>query len=161
YVEQIIAFVDGQVTLGYGAFGRTPRPEDAAGLTLDADDLNDLRACRPSKCGVRLGTVGTAQAEHLVDWNAADAGTRATALAGQGLADYAADYVKRGNAALVTYDDKERPVSLDATLRGIVANSPALKTFAPAVQRFLLDYPAATLPGGRDFVYWDKQKLTG
>src|SRR5688572_18271337 len=37
-----------------GRFSEPPQLADLAGLTLDEEDLNDLRACRAGDCGVKL-----------------------------------------------------------------------------------------------------------
>ena len=78
YFRQLISFEDGEVTLGFGTFGRPPRDADTARLTLDRDDVGDLRACRPGRCAVRIGAAGAMVLKrHLSDLD-----PRATVLRG-------------------------------------------------------------------------------
>jgi len=160
YFRQLISYEDGEVTLGFGTFGRPPRDADAARLTLDRDDVGDLRGCRPGRCAVRIGAAGAAAIASAIDFRAPDAAARASAWARERLASYAAAYLERGDAALVVYDDRSEPVDLRTEWRGIVESSPALAQYAPALQRYLVDFPKATLPGATDEIYWDKQHYT-
>jgi hypothetical protein len=161
YVQQLISYVDGDVTQGFGMFSTPPRPEDAANLMLDQSDLDALRTCRPKDCDFRVGSGAAQTVTAAVDWKSAHAAERANALVREKLAAYAADYQRRGDEALVVYNDKSAAVSLAGEWRGIIANSPALPKFAPALQRHLTGYPTASLPDAKDSIYWDRQKLTG
>ena len=161
YFRQLISFEDGEVTLGFGTFGRPPREADAARLTLDRDDLGDLRACRPGRCAVRIGAAGAAAIGSAIDFRAPDAAARASAWARERLVSYVSSYVDRGDEALLVYDDRSEPVNLRNEWRGIVEGSPALAQYAPALQRYLVDFPKGTLPGATDEIYWDKQHYTG
>ena len=40
--------------LGAGEFSKSPTMEDMAGLSLDHDDIKDLKNCRPGNCEVQL-----------------------------------------------------------------------------------------------------------
>ena len=161
YFHQLISYVDGQVTLAYGTFGRPPRDSDVGSLSLDPADVTDLRACQPSLCDVRIGAATPAEISRALDWYATDATQRGNAWMRQGLASYAADYVQRGDAALVTFDERGARVDLQAQWRDIIERSTALATLAPNIQRYLSTGPSAPVPGATDVVYWDKQHYTG
>ncbi|HJZ76221.1 MAG TPA: hypothetical protein VKE51_31010 [Vicinamibacterales bacterium] len=160
YFRQLVSFEDGEVTLRFGLFGKPPRPDDLARAALDDDTVDDLKSCRPGDCGVRIGTKNAAEIGQAIDWRAADAAERAAGWARQALAAYAADYLARGDAALVTYDDQSKPVSLKDTWRAIVDRSPALAQYAPALQRHLTGFPAVALPGATDEIYWIQEHYT-
>jgi hypothetical protein len=160
YFKQVIDFVDGQVTLQHGAFSRPPKLGDLAALTLTSDERDGLRSCRPGDCDVRIGAAGAREASSAVDWTAADAAVRADEWVRTRLMQYVSDYLSRGDAALVTYNDKSREVSLKREWAGIVANSPALKAYAPDLQRYLTGFPNVTLRGVREEIYWDRQQFT-
>jgi hypothetical protein len=161
YFKQIVDFEDGQVTLQHARFSEPPRAGDVARLKLDADERSDLRACRPGDCDVRIGTAGARDVGAAVDWSAPDAAARADTWVRERVLAYVADYLARGDAALVTYDDKSKEVPLKREWAGIVANSPALKAYAPDLQRYLTEFPKITLRGARDELYWDRQQFTG
>ncbi len=160
YFHQLVSYEDGSVTLRYGTFANPPKEADVARLTLDSDDIADLRNCRPKDCGVRIGAAGASALGAAVDWRAPDASERASAWVRQRLAAYAAAYLKQGDAALVVYDDQSQPVKLQDMWKGIVDRSPAIAMYAPPLQRYLTGFPEAALPGATDELYWDQEHLT-
>jgi hypothetical protein len=161
YFRQIVDFVDGEVTLQHRLFTQPPKAGDVAQLALSSDEHGDLKACRPGDCAVRIGAAGARAVASAIDWNAPDAAASADAWVRSRLLAYVNDYLARGDAALITYDDKSNAVPLAREWAGIVANSPALKAYAPDLQRYLTGFPKVTLRGVRDEVYWDRQKFTG
>jgi hypothetical protein len=161
YFRQIVDFEDGQVTLRHVNFGQPPRLSDLTRLSLDDDDRRDLRECRPGNCNVRIGSAGAREIGSAVDWNGPDAAAQADAWARNRLLAYVTAYLAKGDSALVTYNDKSNEVPLQREWAGIVANSPALKAYAPALQQYLTQFPKVVLRGVRDEVFWDRQQLTG
>src|SRR5262245_1413351 len=161
YFHQLLAFEDGQVTLQFGKVSNPPRIEDFNRLTIDQDDFNALRACRPGRCDVRVGAAATRMLGSAVDWRAPDAAERLNAWAREQLAAYATAYIARGDDALIAYDDRSELVQLRDMWRLILANSPALTAYAPAMVSYLTDYPRATLAGLTEQIYWDKEHMTG
>jgi hypothetical protein len=160
YFHQLVSYEDGSVTLRYGTFANPPKEADIARLTLDSDDVGDLRSCRPKNCGVRMGAAGASALGSAIDWSAPDVTERASVWARQRLTAYASAYLKQGDAALVVYDDQSQPVKLQDMWKGIVERSPAIAMYAPPLQRHLTGFPEVTLPGGTDELYWDQQHLT-
>jgi hypothetical protein len=161
YFRQILDFEDGEVTVRHVNFSQPPRLSDLARLSLDDDDRRDLRECRPANCSVRIGAAGAKEVGSAVDWKAPDAAAQADAWARNRLLAYVTAYLARGDAALVTYNDKSNEVPLQREWAGIVENSPALKAYAPALQQYLTQFPKTVLRGVRDEVFWDRQHLTG
>lgn len=162
YFHQLVSYIDGQVTTGYGTFGKPPAESDLAGLKLDTADLSDLRACLPTLCDIRVGSASPAEIAQAVDWNAADASTRALGWVQRALVAYAAAYLARGTAALRIYDEQAVAVDLPAHWRAIVERSTALSILAPAVNAYLSAFPGvAPSPEATEVLYWDKQRYTG
>jgi len=162
YFHQLVSYVDGQVTTGYGTFGKSPVESDLGSLTLDTADLTDLRGCQPALCDVRVGSATPAEIAQSVDWNAADAPARAQTWVRRALAAYAAAYVARGTAALRIYDDQALTVDLPAHWRAIFERSTALSILAPALNAYVSSFPAvAPSPEATDVLYWDRQRYTG
>ena len=161
YFHLLVTYVDGEVTQQIGQFHNPPRPEDVASLTLPDEDVRNLRSCKPGNCDVKLGGAGLAEVQSAINWNAPDAVTQINALARRRLVDYVSAYMRQGDAALVTYNDKSAPVSMNAEWQGLLRNSPNIMTYAPALAQYLAHYPAARLPGGSDFIYWAKEVYAG
>jgi hypothetical protein len=96
-----------------------------------------------------------------IDWRAPDAADRLNAWAREQLTPYVASYLARGDEALVAYDDRSEVVQLRDMWRLILANSPALNAYAPAMVSYLTEFPRTTLAGLAEQIYWDKERMTG
>jgi len=161
YFRQIVDFEDGEVTLRHVNFSQPPRLSDLTRLSLDDDERRDLRECRPGNCSVRIGAEGAREIGKAVNWSGPDAAAQADAWVRNRLLAYVTEYLAKGDAALVTYNDKSDAVPLQREWAGIVTNSPALKAYAPDLQRYLTQFPKAVLRGVRDEVFWDRQHMSG
>jgi hypothetical protein len=161
YFHLLVTYVDGQVTLQIGQFHNPPRPEDTASLTLPDDDVKNLRDCKPGNCDVKIGGAGLAEIQSAINWTAPDAITQLNAMARRRLVEYVTGYMAKGNAALVTYNDKSAPVSMQEQWQGLLRNSPNIMTYAPALAGYLNNFPHAPLPGSSDFIYWAKEVYAG
>lgn len=161
YYNQMIKYVDGQATLQYGQFSRPPKASDVAALELPDGDIEALRSCRPGDCDFKLGGAGIEQFRSRVDWQAPGYASQVNALARQALVDYVTRYLAQGDAALVTYDDRSKKVSLAAQWKGILANSTSFPRYAPALKQYFDSFPRGTLAGGRDTIYWVKENYGG
>jgi hypothetical protein len=161
YFHQLLSYVDGKVTLQFGTVGNPPRADDFSRLTVDPDDVDALRECRPGRCDVRIGAAAVRTIGSVVDWRAPDAANRVNGWAREQLAVYVASYLARGDDALIAYDDQSEPVLLRDVWRRILAGSPALTAYAPGMVSYLTDFPRATLAGLTEQIYWDKEHMTG
>jgi hypothetical protein len=136
-------------------FSEPPVPEDLAPLTLDEDDFDDLMACRLSDCGLRLTEADIRRVGEL-DWQAADARDRATALYASILFQHLLDYRSHGRARLPVYRDQEEPLALGEEL-GNMLSLPSPLNRAPDLLRYLETFPSGTLPSAESFFYWSKE----
>jgi len=157
YYGQMIAYVDGQVTLAFGRFSTPAVPADVAKLAFDRSEIDDMKGCRPGDCDVRMGAAGVKAMQTAVDWKAADYETRVNAYARQAAVEYVNAYRQKGDQALVTYNDRDEATNLRDAWAGIIRNSSAFRALLPELERHLVQYPAAPLPGGRDIIYWIKE----
>jgi hypothetical protein len=87
-----------------------------------------------------------------------DAGARVAAYARQRLVDYVNDYRRRGNEALVVYDDRGTVHASDA-LVAMLRDSSYAFTALPALGQHLLDYPRSTLPGATEVIFWSRDEM--
>src|SRR3954469_23610643 len=157
YYDQLLSYVDGTVTLAFGRFHNPPTLDDVKSLTLDDDEIDAIRSCKPRDCDVQISGEGLQMIRRGIDWNAPDARARVEAGVRQAMVAYVAAYMQRGDDALVTYADTATPVSLKQEWQGIVANSRYFQHYAPALRDYLLNFPTASLPGGHDVFYWIKE----
>ena len=157
YYGQMISYVDGTVTLAFGRFSSPPTAADVKSLTFDPKDIEDLRSCKPGSCDVRLSGTGIDALQRTVNWKAPDAAERVNEFVRDAAVDYVAAYQATGDAALVTYGDRAKPVSLQQQWRAIVGNAAYFHEYAPELKTYLEQYPRGSLPGGRDVFYWVKE----
>jgi len=157
YYGQMISYVDGTTTLAFGRFSTPPAPGDVQDLSFDREEVEDLRACKPGKCDIRLSGAGIEALRSSVDWSAPDVVERVNAFARKAALDYVTAYQSRGDPALVTYNDRSKPVSLLQQWRGIVGNAAHFQEYAPELKAYLEQYPGGSLSGGRDVLYWVKE----
>jgi hypothetical protein len=157
YYGQFTAYVDGQVTLGFGRFSRPAVLADVKDLALDRDEIETLRSCRPGDCDLRLPATALETLRSRVDWTAPDVGVRVNALVRQAAVDYVNAYLARGDEALVTYGDRRDPLSLKDQWWGLLAASKSFYQYSPALAGYLGNFPKAPLAGARDVLYWIRE----
>jgi len=141
----------------FGIFSLPPAPADVRDVVVAERDVKDLRDCRPGACVMKLPATAIARLADM-DWRAADVPARVTALARQDLISYVADYLARGDTALVVYDD-HGSVRASEVFAELLAATPQVEEYAPALHRHLLGYPAATLPGASEVLFWSEDEL--
>jgi hypothetical protein len=136
-----------------------PRLDDFAALTLPDRDTRDAQWCRVARCGLKLTSDGIERMQRDVDWTRPDAGDQVDRFARRFMFDYVNGYLAGGNARLAVYHDAERPIAIAQEFTSLVSRVPALDDLFPDVRRYLLEFPAAPLPGGESFLYWQETKF--
>ena len=157
YYGQMVAYVDGNVTLAYGKFSSPPALADVKGFGFDADEIDELRTCKPADCDIHLSGASLDTLRSAINWKAPDAAEQVNAAARKRAVDYVTAYEKQGDAALVTYTTKSKPMNLRDTWRGLIGNSPLFEQYFPEVAKYLTAFPNGKLAGGRDVFYWVKE----
>src|SRR5688572_14647243 len=117
--EQFLrSYIDGlsrqnnQTVLEAGRFGTVPAVADLQQLTIDAEEIEDLKQCVAGDCQIKLSAQMIERFRREVDWQAADYQAQATQLLKTMLVEYVRDYQARGPAALIEYNDKRYGVRL-------------------------------------------------
>ncbi|HEU4765861.1 MAG TPA: hypothetical protein VFS77_00765 [Pyrinomonadaceae bacterium] len=101
-----------EAVLETGRFGKAPAVADLQQLTIDPQDIEDLKQCAVGNCEVKLSAKMIERFRREVDWQAPDYQTKAAELLKTMLVEYVSDYVARGPAAFITYHDKRFEVRL-------------------------------------------------
>jgi hypothetical protein len=153
-VRDITRFEQGDGVKAVGRFGVPATASDLDGYTVPGDDADAIAGCALDDCDVNLSAADI-ERFHAVDQRAPGGRARLTQVMRQSLADYVADYQRRGNDALVAYHDREPVIALRETSSRLLHQSSELQHSAPAVRDFLDRYPALPLPAGAEqFFYW-------
>jgi len=138
--------------LEIGSFSATPTLDDLQYLTLDPEDIEDLKECAVGDCEIKLSAAMIQRFAHEVNWQASDYAQQATQLFKTMLLEYVRDYRARGNAALIEYNDKPTAVRLAQEQRELIGTSGYLNSvFANALATN--DKPA------EEMLVWSKIKF--
>jgi hypothetical protein len=133
-----------------------PRLEDFAQLTIPDDDANDLRTCRVDRCELQLSKDGIERMRREIDWTKPDARDRVNRMAREMALTYVKEYLEGGNQRLAVYRDADRPTFVANEFASMIERLPSIAEFLPEVQRYLLEFPKASLAGSESFVYWQE-----
>ena len=109
--------------LEIGGFGKEPALADLQELTIDPSDIEDLKQCVVGDCEIKLSASMIERFRKEIDWESPDYQLKATNLFKQMLLEYVREYVTRGEAALIEYNDKRDQVSLANGQRALAAAS--------------------------------------
>lgn len=137
--------------LEIGSFGHEPSLADLETLTLETQDIEDLKECVVGQCQVKLSAAMIGRFRREIDWDAADYSVKVTSLFRQMMFEYVRDYRSRGEAALIEYNDKRDRVSL-ATEQNAINSAPSY------VNEFISDSKAG-LQLIEDALVWSKIKF--
>lgn len=137
-------------------FSDPPRLSDLDGLTLEADDIQQLKKCKPGHCEVQLPSDAMDAFQRSVDWSAPDVANQVNRLAKQMILQALLRYQQGGDAALGIYRDKNHPANVADTFQSLLSRSKALPVYLPELDRYLLDYPNANSKNIESQFYWEK-----
>jgi len=143
--------INNKTILEAGRFGSAPAVADLQQLTVDPADIEDLKQCVVGACELKLSANMIERFRSEVDWQAPDYQTQVTALLKQMLVEYVGDYLKRGDAALIEYNDKRDGVRL-------ADEHKALNT-APGYLNDLLRSSQSAMRLVEDVIVWSKIKF--
>ena len=137
-------------------FSDPPQLADLDGFTLEAQDIKELKNCKPEHCEVQLPAETMEDFQQSVNWSAPDVADQVNHL-GQQMALVALQkYLQGGNSALGTYRDKKHPAAVAETFQSLLSLSKALPVYLPDLDRYLLEYPNIHLDNVQTQFYWEK-----
>lgn len=159
WMRQVERLRKGRYTLAAGRFSSTPSLNDLDGLHLDEVDLDDIRTCRPGRCGLKLSSNEIAQLRQIVA-EAGDGWRDRVQIAFREIVLARVQAFSRGgHAALEAISDRRPPRSTANAFARVLEHSPFLWRAAPLLARHLEVRAAAPLPGSESLVYWAKERL--
>jgi hypothetical protein len=126
-----IASKNNRAILEIGRFGSVPTIDDLRTLTMESRDIEDLKKCAVANCELKLSAKMIEQFQKGVDWQATDYADQATHLYRQMLLDYVLDYLQRGDAALIEYNDKATAAPLLEGQRALLPSLPGFFNEVP------------------------------
>jgi hypothetical protein len=142
--------------LGAGEFSAPPMVEDLAGLSLERDDIEDLKNCRPDDCELQLPAESMEAARASIQWNSPDVAEQVTILAKHGTIRLLKDYQQGGDRALLPYRDKRDPMPPAEQFRSLLSHLELFPRYVPDLNRYLLEYPNCKPEQAQNSFYWER-----
>lgn len=144
---------------GTGLIGEPPEASNFSGFTLEPDDIDDLKDCRPGDCAVQFPAA--VMPELRAAARSANPSTAAVLVNNRTrllAIDLVRQHRERGNAALPILNDEGRPADVAEQFQSLMRRFTSLALAPPDVTRFMLDYPnpGAGPPDVRSIFYWEK-----
>lgn len=158
-LKESLAQQNNRVILGGRKFSTPPAPEDLQALTLEKNDIEDMKQCAVGDCNLQMSAAMIERMQREVDWAAPDYRAQATRLFRLMLFDYVRDYLARGDAALIEYNDRASAVRLDGEQRSLLTSLPYVNDSAPEFADYLKNFPRPELPRVENVLHWSKVKL--
>lgn len=137
--------------LEIGSFSAEPSMNDLAGLTLEAEDIEDLKDCVVGDCQLKLSAPMIERFRREINWDTPDYQLAVTKLFKQMLFEYVRDYRSRGEVSQIEYNDKRDGVSVAAEQRALNAASSYIND--------LLTNAKSELQLAGDSIIWSKIKF--
>ena len=161
-VRDIENFKKSENVLQIGKFSSPPTLADMADLTVDQVDIDGIRRCQVKSCDLKMSAEFIEKFRKEVDWSSPTYRERVTRLVHEMLLEQLQDHLRRGNPALVKYDDKSSAIGLADEMRSLLKPASYMYGYAPAFQKYLEEFPL-TPPGDvsnfEDFAYWSKEEF--
>jgi hypothetical protein len=160
WVRRIEDLKEGRYVSEIGRFSQPPRIEDLAALTLDNDDLEDIRRCRSGACGVKLSDEEIA---HLRQ-TAAAAGTNWKPVIQEAFRGVVLARVQTSRTDFLAY---RRTMTSRTLSRSLPNSQPSSRSqgfssrASPDLPDYLTQYPRRASTGVESFFYWSKEALGG
>ena len=148
--------VEPVAALQHGVFSTPAKLSDLEGLTLEADDIKDLRKCKPGDCGMLLPDSAIARFQTEINWNSGTATEDANRLFRQILVDYVNAYRAEGDKTLASFQSGRKQQSTAEGFEALLAEMPGLGQHFPQLSAHLKNYPRSGGPDTKDYVLWVK-----
>jgi hypothetical protein len=133
--------------------------ESRSSSSLDPQDIDALKKCKPGDCDVQLPASYMDDFRKTVDWTSPTVAEQIDKdVREAGLQELTA-YQRDGNRALDVYYDKQHPVDVAEQFKYMISYSKALPEYLPDVYGYLLTYPGDKPAKTEDSFYWSKVKF--
>ena len=142
-------------------FSDPPTLDDVRELTLDDQDLDDLRECRQGSCGLKLSALEITEVRRAISGAGAEWKGAAQVAFRRVMVERASSYLAAGHAAAAPYHDHKTPISPDEEF-DVLSRNMKLESATPiGMASYLRSYPRVKEPGAESFLYWSKETLGG
>ncbi len=145
--------------LALGVFSNPPQPSDLKDFSLDSDDIQDLKNCKPGDCEIQIPASSIQEFQRSVNWSAANVNEQVNRVLQARALQRLLAYQREGNQALGVYNDKRDAVDVPQQFAYMLSYSKALPERLPDFYQYLLTYPNAKPANVEDTFYWAEVKF--
>jgi len=145
--------------LGLRVFTNPPQVSDLQGFAFDAQDIADLKSCKPGNCRIQMPATSIEALHQSVDWSASNVDEHVNQLLQKTSLELLLAYQREGNTALGIYDDKRDPTAVPEQFAYLLSYCRTLSEREPDFYHYLLAYPHAKPATYEDTFYWAKVKF--
>ena len=145
--------------LAAGKVSNPPAVSDLDGFTFHAEDVKELRTCKPRDCKIQLPAESMEAYQKSIEWSAPDIKERVNQLLRERTIERLQSYQHDGNRALITYDDKDETVNTGQQFESILSYAQTLPANLSDFRRYLLAYPDGRPVNTQDMFYWANEKF--
>lgn len=145
--------------LALGVFSNPPQLSDLKGFSLDSNDINALKNCKPGDCQIQMPASGIEQLHKSINWSAADVNDQVNQLLQKTVLQGLIAYQREGNVALGAYNDKPDPAEVPKQFAYMLSYDKVLPKRLPDFYNYLLAYPNSKPANVEDTFYWARVKF--
>jgi len=145
--------------LALGVFSDPPQLSDLNGFSLDDDDIQALKDCKPGNCLIQAPASSIEELHRSINWSTSDVNDQVNQLARKDALQLLLDYKRYGNQSLGVYNDKRNPTVVPQQFAYMLSYSKALPERLPDFYQYLLAYPNERPANVEDTFYWAKVKF--
>jgi hypothetical protein len=151
--RQIDRFMKNEKLHQIGIFSNPPEIQDLSNLQLPKSDFEEMARCRIGSCKVKFPEK-TLQQLQEIDWSGKHAADSAMGLFRTSCVQYVRAYGEKGNATLMVYADKEKPMTLAEGFELLLSQGAYLYRSNPELMSYLKDFSRSPPKGVEDFLFW-------
>jgi hypothetical protein len=144
---------------GIARFSSPAVLSDLNGFSFGAEDVKELKNCKPGDCKIQLPAQSMLAYQKSVNWSAPDVEERVNQLLRPRTIERLQAYQRQGDPALITYDDKDEPLTTGEQFDSILSYAQILPTKLLDFHRYLLAYPKARPANTQDMLYWANENF--
>jgi hypothetical protein len=140
--------------LALGVFSNPPQLSDLKGFSLDNDDIQALKNCKPGDCLIQMPASSIEELHQSINWSAADVNEQLNQLLQKTALQRLLAYQRDGNAALGVYNDKPNQTQVPQQFAYMLSYDKVLPKRLPDFYNYLLAYPNSKPANVEDTFYW-------
>lgn len=145
--------------LALGVFSNPPRLTDLKGFSLDSEDIQALKRCKPGDCLIQAPASSIQELKRSIDWSAPNVNDEVNQRVQEHALQLLLAYQRDGNQVLGVYNDKRNPTLVAQQFAYMLSYDKALPAYLPDFYNYLLAYPNGRTPNIEDTFYWAKVKF--